>query len=61
MSEKSNTYYTDKLKKFYFNDWIITVLIALWILVVPAIAGIALLILKTIYTSKSKNEYQKIL
>ena len=54
MSEKSNTYYTDKLKKFYFNDWIITVLIALWILVVPAIAGIALLILKTIYTSKSK-------
>ena len=61
MSEKSNTYYTDKLKKFYFNDWIITVLIALWILVVPAIAGIALLILKTIYTSKSKIEYQKIL
>lgn len=61
MSEKSNTYYTDKLKKFYFNDWVITVLIALWILVVPAIAGIALLILKTIYTSKSKNEYQKIL
>ena len=61
MSEKSNTYYTDKLKKFYFNDWIIAVLIALWILVVPAIAGIALLILKTIYTSKSKIEYQKIL
>lgn len=60
MNNNLSTYHLDKLKKFYYNDWFIGILIAFWIFIIPGIAGIVLLVMKTILTSKARSEYNSL-
>ena len=46
---------TSGLNKWYFNPWFISLLCAGWLFVIPVIAGIVLLILRTIKAKKEED------
>lgn len=49
---------TSGLNKWYFNPWFISLLCAGWLFVIPVIAGIVLLILRTIKAKKEEDLIQ---
>lgn len=49
-----------KKKEWYYNTWFIALLCSGWVFIIPAIAGIILLILKTINESKETQEINRI-